>query len=89
MVLIFFIFIFTTSNADTSKIKDKFFNSIENFLDGNFEDTDFSLKSKEGNKPEIRILTFKPLNDADNELTFFKDLFHTWRQSGDYKFRSW
>ena len=77
MVLIFSIFIFTTSNADTSKIKDKFFNSIENFLDGNFEDTDFSLKSKEGNKPEIRILTFKPLNDADNELTFFQGSFST------------
>ena len=35
------------SVADTSDIKDKFFSSIENFLDGNFEDTDFSIKTKE------------------------------------------
>ena len=71
------IFIFTTSNADTTKIKDKFFNSIESFLDGNFENTDFSVKSKEGNKPEIGILTFKPLIDNDNGLTFFQGSFFT------------
>ena len=41
-----------------SKLKDNFFSSIENFLDGNFKDTDFSIKSKEGNKPEIRNFNF-------------------------------
>jgi len=78
-LITFSIIIFSTviSVAETSKIKDNFFSSIENFLDGNFEDTDFSIKSKEGNKPEIGILTFKPLNDSDNGLTFFQGSFFT------------
>ena len=76
-VLILTFFIFTSSNADTSKIKDSFFSSIESFLDGNFEDTDISIKSTEGLKPEIGILTFKPLNDTDDGLTFFQGSFFT------------
>lgn len=77
LVIFFSVLIFSTSSADTSKLKDNFFSSIENFLDGNFKDTDFSIKSKEGNKPEIGILTFKPLNDTDNGLTFFQGSFFT------------
>ena len=77
LVILFSVLIFSTSSADTSKLKDNFFSSIENFLDGNFKDTDFSIKSKEGNKPEIGILTFKPLNDTDNGLTFFQGSFFT------------
>ena len=77
LVIILSVFIFTTSSADTTKIKDKFFSSIESFLDSNFEDTDFSVKSKEGNKPEIGILTFKPLVDTDNGLIFFQGSFFT------------
>ena len=77
LVIFFSVLIFSTSSADTSKLKDNFFSSIENFLDGNFKDTDFSIKSKEGNKPEIGILTFKPLNDTDDTLTFFQGSFFT------------
>tara|TARA_Y100000591_G_C21651630_1_gene603136 strand:- start:24 stop:872 length:849 start_codon:yes stop_codon:yes gene_type:complete len=77
LIIILSTFIFTSSSADTSKIKDNFFSSIENFLNGNFENTDFSIKSKEGNKPEIGILTFKPLNDKDNGLNFFQGSFFT------------
>ena len=71
-VLVFTLFIFNASNADTSKIKDNFFSSIESFLDDNFEDTDFSIKSTDGIKPQIGILTFKPLNDTEDGLTFFQ-----------------
>ena len=77
IIIIFYIFIFTSSNADTVNIKDKFFNSIESLLDDNFENTDFSIKSKEGNKPEIGIRTFKPLIDNDDGLTFFQGSFFT------------
>ena len=77
IVLSVLIFSSAVSVADTSKLKNNFFSSIENFLDGNFKDTDFSIKSKEGNKPEIGILTFKPLNDTDNGLTFFQGSFFT------------
>ena len=75
LVIVLSVFIFTTSNADTTRFKDKFFNSIETLLNDNFEDTDFSIKSKEGNKPEIGILTFKPLIDSDDGLTFFQGSF--------------
>ena len=51
-VLILTFFIFNASNADILKIKDNFFSSIESFLDGNFDDTDFSIKSTEGLKPQ-------------------------------------
>ena len=77
LTLILTLFVFNASNADTSKIKDNFFSSIESFLDGNFEDTDFSIKSTEGLKPQIGILTFKPLNDTDDGLTFFQGSFFT------------
>ncbi len=76
-VLILTFFIFNASNADILKIKDNFFSSIESFLDGNFDDTDFSIKSTEGLKPQIGILTFKPLNDTDDGLTFFQGSFFT------------
>ncbi len=75
--IILSVFIFTASSADTTKIKDRFFSSIENYFNDNFEDTEFSLKSKEGNKPEIGILTFKPLNDTDDGITFFQGSFFT------------
>ena len=74
-VLFFSVFIFTTSSADTSKIKNNIFNSIENFLNDNFDDTEFSFKSKNGIKPEIGILTFKPLKDTDDEISFFSGFF--------------
>ena len=77
ILIIFSIFIFTTSSADTRKIKDRFFSSIESYFNDNFEDTEFSVKSKEDNKPEIGILTFKPLNDTDDGLTFFQGSFFT------------
>ena len=77
LIIILTLFVFNVSNADTSKIKDNFFSSIESFLDGNFEDTDFSIKSTEGLKPQIGILTFKPLNDTDDGLTFFQGSFFT------------
>ncbi len=77
LIFLFSVFLFTTSNADTLKLKDKLFGSFEGFLNSNFEDTDFSIKSKEGNKPEIGISTFKPLNDTDDGLTFFQGSFYT------------
>ena len=77
LIIILTLFVFNVSNADTSKIKDNFFSSIESFLDDNFDDTDFSIKSTEGLKPQIGILTFKPLNDTDQGLTFFQGSFFT------------
>ena len=66
------IFFSAVSVAETSQLKNNFFSSLENFFDGKFEDTDISIKSKEGNKPEIGIKTFKPLNDTESGITFFQ-----------------
>ena len=71
------IFSSTVSVADTSKIKSNFFSSIESFLNDNFENTDVSIKSTEGLKPQIGILTLKPLVDNDDGLTFFQGSFFT------------
>ena len=60
------------SFADVNQVKNKFFSSIESFLDGKFENTDISIKSTEETKPEISIETFKPLNEDENGLSFFQ-----------------
>ena len=62
----------TASFADSGQMKNKFFNSLENFLDGSFEHTEFSIKSTEETKPEFSIETFKPLSEDDDGLTFFQ-----------------
>ena len=42
---------FVSEASDLTKnAKNKFFSTIEDFLEGNFEDTDFSIKSKDGLK---------------------------------------
>ena len=78
-LIAFFTIIFSTavSVADTSQLKNNFINSLENFFDGKFEDTDISIKSKEDSKPEIGIKTFKPINDTESEITFFQGSFFT------------
>ncbi len=76
-IFLFSVFIFSTTSANTLDIKNKFFTSIENFLDGNFKNTDFSIKSREGLKPEIGILTFKPLYESEEGLNFFQGSFFT------------
>mgnify|MGYP003314440585 CR=1 FL=1 len=78
LVILFFLFFLTTvSFADTLKIKDKFVSSFESFLNENFENTDFTIKSKENTKPEIGILTLKPIIDNDDCLLFFQGSFFT------------
>ena len=76
-IIVISVFLFTTSTLNALDLKDNFFSSIENFFDGNFENTDFSIKSKEGLKPEIGISTLKPLNDTDKGLSFFQGSFFT------------
>ena len=77
VILLFLLFLTPFSFADTLKIKNKFVSSFEGFLNENFENTDFTIKSIENNKPEIGILTLKPLIDTDNGLTFFQGSFFT------------
>ena len=72
IILIIIIFSTPFSFADTVKIKDKFLNSIESLLNDNFKGTDFTIKSKENTKPEIGILTLKPIIDNDDGLLFFQ-----------------
>mgnify|MGYP005706366853 FL=1 len=74
-LLIFVLSFATISFADIKQVKDNFFNSLETFLDGNFEHTDFTIRTTEETKPELSIQTFKPLNESDEELTFFQGSF--------------
>ena len=74
-LFIFVLSFATISLADIKQVKDNFFNSLETFLDGNFEHTDFTIRTTEETKPELSIQTFKPLNESDEELTFFQGSF--------------
>lgn len=58
--------------ADIDKVKDKFASSLENFLEGHFENTNFSIKKIETIKPELSIQTFKPLQDNEDSISFFQ-----------------
>lgn len=73
--LIILISLTAASFADVGQVKDKFFSSIESLLEGNFENTDISIKSTEETKPEISIETFKPLSEDENGLSFFQGSF--------------
>jgi hypothetical protein len=63
--------------ADVGKVKGKLFGSLENFMNENFENTDFKIKATESNNdnPEISIQTLQPIFDRNNELTFFQGSF--------------
>ena len=62
LIFLFYTLIFTTTSANTSDIKNKFFSTIEDFLEGNFEDTDFSIKSKDGLNKENQELNLQRRN---------------------------
>ena len=44
-LFIFVLSFATISLADIKQVKDNFFNSLETFLDGNFEHTDFTIRT--------------------------------------------
>ena len=71
-LLVILISFTNASFANDEQLKDKFFSSIESFLDVNFENTDISIKSTEETKPEFSIETFKPLTENENGLSFFQ-----------------
>jgi adhesin/invasin len=75
LVLLFSVFFISSATADTSDIKNNFFNSLGNLFDGKFENTDISIKSTEETKPEFSIETFKPLSEDENGLSFFQGSF--------------
>ena len=76
LVLLLSVFVISSATADTSDIKNNFFNSLGNLFDGKFENTDISIKSTEETKPEFSIETFKPLSEDENGLSFFQGSFY-------------
>ena len=58
-ILIFQLLFISASFAKVDKVVDRFYSSLESFLEENFENTDFSIKKIESIKPEIGIQTFK------------------------------
>jgi adhesin/invasin len=75
LVLLLSVFFISSATADTSDIKNNFFNSLGNLFDGKFENTDISIRSTEETKPEFSIETFKPLSEDENGLSFFQGSF--------------
>jgi hypothetical protein len=63
--------------ADVGKVKNKVFGSLENFMNENFENTDFKIKANENNidNPEISIQTLQSISKKNNELIFFQGSF--------------
>ena len=75
LFLLLSVFVISSATADTSDIKNNFFNSLGNLFDGKFENTDISIRSTEETKPEFSIETFKPLSEDENGLSFFQGSF--------------
>ena len=71
ILIIQFLFI-SAPFAKVDKVVDRFYSSLESFLEENFENTDFSIKKIESIKPEIGIQTFKIFSEDSSDLSFFQ-----------------
>ena len=71
-ILIFQLIFISASFAKVDKVVDRFYSSLESFLEENFENTDFSIKKIERIKPEIGIQTFKIFSEDNSDLSFFQ-----------------
>ena len=71
-ILIFQLLFISASFAKVDKVVDRFYSSLESFLEENFANTDFSLKKIETIKPEIGIQTFKIFSEDSSDLSFFQ-----------------
>ena len=71
-ILIFQLLFISASFAKVDEVVDRFYSSLESFLEENFENTDFSIKKIETIKPEIGIQTFKIFSEDSSNLSFFQ-----------------
>ena len=71
-ILILKLLFISVSFAKVDEVVDKFYSSLESFLEENFENTDFSIKKIERIKPEIGIQTFKIFSEDNSDLSFFQ-----------------
>ena len=71
-ILIFQLLFISASFAKVDEVVDRFYSSLESFLEENFENTDFSIKKIERIKPEIGIQTFKIFSEDISNLSFFQ-----------------
>ena len=71
-ILIIQLLCISASFAKVDEVVDRFYSSLENFLEENFENTDFSIKKIETIKPEIGIQTFKIFSEDSSDLSFFQ-----------------
>ena len=71
-ILIFQLLFISVSFAKIDEVVDRFYSSLESFLEDNFENTDFSIKKIETIKPEIGIQTFKIFSEDNSDLSFFQ-----------------
>ena len=71
-ILIFQLLFISASFAKVDEVVDRFYSSLESFLEENFQNTDFSIKKIESIKPEIGIQTFKIFSENSSDLSFFQ-----------------
>ena len=71
-ILIFQLLFISASFAKVDEVVNRFYSSLESFLEENFENTDFSIKKIETIKPEIGIQTFKIFSEDSSDLSFFQ-----------------
>ena len=71
-ILIFQFLFISATFAKVDEVVDRFYSSLESFLEENFENTDFSIKKIESIKPEIGIQTFKIFSEDSSDLSFFQ-----------------
>ena len=64
-ILIFQLLFISASFAKVDKVVDRFYSSLESFLEENFENTDFSIKKIETIKPEIGCLLYTSPSPRD------------------------
>ena len=66
------LFLTNTAFAGWDSVKKKSLNKLESTINKNLDNTEVTITSMERNKPNFEIITVQPLQEQDDNITFFQ-----------------
>jgi len=71
-ILISSLLLANTAFAGWNSVKQKSLNKLESTINKNLDNTEVTITSMERNKPNFEIITVQPLQEQDDNITFFQ-----------------
>ena len=71
-ILISSLLLANTAFAGWNSVKQKSLNKLESTINKNLDNTEVTITSTERNKPSFEIITVQPLQEQEDNITFFK-----------------